>query len=440
MSVATAIINARNKIAAAFAKVAERGGTIPATQNLANLPSAIDSIPSGGGEVIEEKEVNFIDHTGAIIAAYTLEEAAQLSSFPTPIEYDGLRFVRWNFTDEEFRNYVAEKCFFNVGALYTTTDTFTHIFIEVKSGETFYVQPYGEAWNGNEYVDWGDGSEITTADRQVVSHTYNVGGRYEVIISSDLSKNNGIHTIIIPTNNSNGITEPIPIGPGPIGPGGEGNGSDEVCNITIELENITYGEQGKCTVYLYENASGYVYFYIGNTMTSTLITNSSKVVFTYPAKLDVGTYDVLVKVQDKNYNVTATGSFIVNPKNIDFNVNFDELFTGYEITGTVDTGGIPGILRLSINPGTLAYTCHIDEDGEFIFTSNSWPFWAGKYNNAQMFFVSDDNNYEGMKNISFIINPIDMEDIKKSTRSCRLFQNYSLFKFFSIIRIVQKIR
>ena len=44
MSIATAIQNARNKIASAYAKVDEMGGTLPVVQNLDNLPSAIESV------------------------------------------------------------------------------------------------------------------------------------------------------------------------------------------------------------------------------------------------------------------------------------------------------------------------------------------------------------------------------------------------------------
>jgi hypothetical protein len=48
MTIATAITNAQNKVAAAYSSVNTMGGTMPATQNLSNLPTAIESIPSGG--------------------------------------------------------------------------------------------------------------------------------------------------------------------------------------------------------------------------------------------------------------------------------------------------------------------------------------------------------------------------------------------------------
>lgn len=49
MSIATAIVNAQNKVAAAYTACNNKGATIPATQDLANLDDCIDSIPTGGG-------------------------------------------------------------------------------------------------------------------------------------------------------------------------------------------------------------------------------------------------------------------------------------------------------------------------------------------------------------------------------------------------------
>ena len=46
MSIATSIQNAQWKVENAYTTGSSKGGTLPATQNLANLPTAIDSIPS----------------------------------------------------------------------------------------------------------------------------------------------------------------------------------------------------------------------------------------------------------------------------------------------------------------------------------------------------------------------------------------------------------
>lgn len=49
MSIASAITAAQGRVADCYTSVGTMGGTIPATQNLTNLPAAIESIPTGGG-------------------------------------------------------------------------------------------------------------------------------------------------------------------------------------------------------------------------------------------------------------------------------------------------------------------------------------------------------------------------------------------------------
>lgn len=48
MSIASAITAAQGRVADAYTAISNKGGTLPATQNLANMPTAINSIPSGG--------------------------------------------------------------------------------------------------------------------------------------------------------------------------------------------------------------------------------------------------------------------------------------------------------------------------------------------------------------------------------------------------------
>lgn len=47
MSIASAIVAAQGRVADAYTAISNKGGTLPATQNLANMPAAINSIPSG---------------------------------------------------------------------------------------------------------------------------------------------------------------------------------------------------------------------------------------------------------------------------------------------------------------------------------------------------------------------------------------------------------
>lgn len=57
MSIATAITTAQGRVSNAYTAVSNKGGTLPATQNLSNLPAAIESIPSGGGQTVIAKAV-----------------------------------------------------------------------------------------------------------------------------------------------------------------------------------------------------------------------------------------------------------------------------------------------------------------------------------------------------------------------------------------------
>ena len=48
MTIASAITNAQQKVANAYTAVSNKGGTLPATQDLSNLPTAIGTISTGG--------------------------------------------------------------------------------------------------------------------------------------------------------------------------------------------------------------------------------------------------------------------------------------------------------------------------------------------------------------------------------------------------------
>lgn len=49
MSIQTAIESAQQRVADAYTAISNKGGTLPATQNLANMPTAIGSIPTSSG-------------------------------------------------------------------------------------------------------------------------------------------------------------------------------------------------------------------------------------------------------------------------------------------------------------------------------------------------------------------------------------------------------
>lgn len=100
MSIATAITNAQGRVAACYTSVNTMGGTLPETQNLANLPDAIESIPTGGsypgldssfnkGEVTIEKGIladyftSGVTETGCLAKYQTVYNNYKIVSTPT---------------------------------------------------------------------------------------------------------------------------------------------------------------------------------------------------------------------------------------------------------------------------------------------------------------------------------------------------------------------
>lgn len=71
MSIATAITNAKARIAAAYTALRGKGATIPSVQNLSNLAACIESIATGGGGGLPTGISKFDFGTITISSAYT---------------------------------------------------------------------------------------------------------------------------------------------------------------------------------------------------------------------------------------------------------------------------------------------------------------------------------------------------------------------------------
>ena len=68
MSVQSEIDRIITAVGNAYSKVSEKGGTVPASQTVANLATAIDSIPSGGGAPsLQSKSVTYTENGTATI-------------------------------------------------------------------------------------------------------------------------------------------------------------------------------------------------------------------------------------------------------------------------------------------------------------------------------------------------------------------------------------
>ena len=122
---------------------------------------------SGGGAVaVSPKEVNFYDYDGTCVHAYTVAEAQALSELPAGPEHPGLVFQGWNWSLEGVKGLTRAM---NIGAMYTTDDGTTRLYITLQEGRTSPM--LGVGVNGTVTVDWGDGTEPDVLTGTSVSTT-----------------------------------------------------------------------------------------------------------------------------------------------------------------------------------------------------------------------------------------------------------------------------
>ena len=136
----------------------------------------------GGSAGVSPKEVNFYDYDGTCVHAYTVAEAQALSELPAGPEHPGLVFQGWNWSLEGVKGLTRAM---NIGAMYTTDDGTTRLYITLQEGRTSPM--LGVGVNGTVTVDWGDGTEPDVLTGTNVSatvwtpnHTYDKPGDYVI--------------------------------------------------------------------------------------------------------------------------------------------------------------------------------------------------------------------------------------------------------------------
>lgn len=142
----------------------------------------------GGGSVgVSPKEVNFYDYDGTCVHAYTVAEAQALSELPAGPEHPGLVFQGWNWSLEGVKGVTRAM---NIGAMYTTDDGTTRLYITLQEGRTSPM--LGVGVNGKVTVDWGDGTEPDVLTGTSVSttvwtpnHAYAAPGDYVIRLTVD---------------------------------------------------------------------------------------------------------------------------------------------------------------------------------------------------------------------------------------------------------------
>lgn len=168
-------------------KTITANGTYNASSDNADGYSSVTVNVSGGGGV-EEKDVNFIDYDGTIVASYTASDFASLSALPANPSHSGLTAQGWNWSLSDAKTYVASYGKLWIGQMYTTSDGKTRIYIHLDDAN--YLSPYlAIAVNGTVVVDWGDGSSTDTmtgtsnTTLKYQGHVYAATGDYVIAIT-----------------------------------------------------------------------------------------------------------------------------------------------------------------------------------------------------------------------------------------------------------------
>ena len=152
-----------------------------------NMPTEIASIQTGGNSSssVPPNEVNFYDYDGTVVASYSLEEAQNLTSLPAGPTHGRLTFQGWNYTLEKVKAFTRPM---NVGAIYTTDDGKTRIYITLGEGRTSPL--LGCCPNGTVIVDWGDGTTpdtltgtSTSTIKYTPTHNYTSPGSYVISLT-----------------------------------------------------------------------------------------------------------------------------------------------------------------------------------------------------------------------------------------------------------------
>ena len=153
-----------------------------------NMPTEIESIQtSGGSSTVTTGDVNFYDYDGTLVTSYSLSEAQSLTALPDGPTHEGLIFQGWNYTLEKVKAFTRSM---NIGAIYTTNDGKTRIYITLGEGRTSPL--LGCCPNGTVIVDWGDGTTpdtltgtSTSTIQYTPTHNYTSPGNYVISLTVD---------------------------------------------------------------------------------------------------------------------------------------------------------------------------------------------------------------------------------------------------------------
>lgn len=173
MSITSEINRINTNIANAYTSISNKGGTLPETQNSANLADAIDSISTGGGGSTGEKNVKFYDYDGSLVTSYTKDEFLELTQMPANPSHSGLVAQGWNWSLQDAKDYLLTSEVndrLDIGQMYTTASGLSEFDIALTSSTGLNV-----TLNLDGTKNWGDGTSDTET-----THTYADYGNYTI--------------------------------------------------------------------------------------------------------------------------------------------------------------------------------------------------------------------------------------------------------------------
>ena len=178
-----------SKVVSSGALVAQTSTTVTenGTVDTTLINSVEVNVPTGGGGAAE-KDVNFYDYDGVVVASYTAAEFAELTAMPNNPTHEGLTAQGWNWSLSDAKTYVASYGKLNVGQMYITSDGKTRLYIRLGEGR---LKPYlgltGNSSGTVVSIDWGDNSpsQSVTLNTSTVytPHNYATVGDYVIAIT-----------------------------------------------------------------------------------------------------------------------------------------------------------------------------------------------------------------------------------------------------------------
>lgn len=180
MSIASEISRLQTAKADLKTAIEGKGVTVPAATTLDGYADLVDEIEQGGGGgLVYEKDVNFIDYDGTLLYSYSFSEIALLETLPANPSHEGLVSQGWNMTLAEVKSYTP----YYVGQLYTTLDGWCELEISLITELNFELKASGVT---GKKVDWGDGSPVQTLSNNNPTHFYSSSGTYTIRLEGGL--------------------------------------------------------------------------------------------------------------------------------------------------------------------------------------------------------------------------------------------------------------